>query len=143
MPSYTPPTRDMAFVLHEVLKAHEADIPGYDTLDPETTGAIIEEGGKFAAEVYAPLNQVGDREGCTLENGVVRTPTGFKDAFDQLRDGGWTALDCDEAYGGQGLPHLMGTAMGEIFAASNMALNMYHGLTHGAYSAIKAHGTED
>ncbi|GGD45548.1 acyl-CoA dehydrogenase C-terminal domain-containing protein [Sinisalibacter lacisalsi] len=142
MPSYTPPTRDMAFVLHEVLRAQEADIPGYDALDAETTAAILEEGGRFASEVFQPLNQVGDREGCRLENGVVRTPTGFRDAFDQLRDGGWTTLDCDEDYGGQGMPHLMGTAMGEIFAASNMALNMYHGLTHGAYSAIRAHGTE-
>jgi len=142
MPSYTPPTRDMAFVLHEVLRAHEADIPGYDALDPDTTGAILEEGGKLASEVFQPLNQSGDREGCQLENGVVHTPSGFREAFDQLRDGGWTTLDCDEAYGGQGMPHLMGTAMGEIFAASNMALNMYHGLTHGAYSAIRAHGTE-
>ncbi|SMH34476.1 acyl-CoA dehydrogenase C-terminal domain-containing protein [Maritimibacter sp. HL-12] len=143
MPSYTPPTRDMAFVLHEVLSAQTADIPGYDALDPETTAAILEEGGKLASEVFQPLNQSGDREGCRLENGVVRTPAGFKEAFDQLREGGWTTLDCDEQYGGQGMPHLMGTAMGEIFAAANMALNMYHGLTHGAYSAIRAHGTED
>ncbi len=142
MPIYTPPTRDMSFVLHEVLNAPQSDIPGYDMLDRDTTDAILEEGGKFAAEVFAPLNPVGDREGCRLENGIVRTPTGFKAAFDQLRDGGWTGLDCAEEYGGQGMPHLMGTAMGEIFAASNMALNMYHGLTHGAYSAIHAHGSD-
>jgi len=132
----------MDFILHEVLSITASDIPGYADLDRDMTGAILEEGGKFAAEVFQPLNATGDREGCRLENGVVRTPTGFKAAFDQLRDGGWTGLDCDEAYGGQGMPHIMGTAMGEIFAASNMALNMYHGLTHGAYSAIKAHGTE-
>jgi alkylation response protein AidB-like acyl-CoA dehydrogenase len=132
----------MDFVLHEVLNVSASDIPGYAELDRDTTSAIIEEGGRLAAEVFQPLNSVGDREGCTLENGIVRTPAGFKDAFDQLRDGGWTGLDCDEDYGGQGMPHIMGTAMGEIFAASNMALNMYHGLTHGAYSAIRAHGSE-
>jgi alkylation response protein AidB-like acyl-CoA dehydrogenase len=142
MPKYSPPLRDMDFVLHEVLNVSASDIPGYAELDRDTTSAIIEEGGRLAAEVFQPLNSVGDREGCTLENGIVRTPTGFKDAFDQLRDGGWTGLDCDEDYGGQGMPHIMGTAMGEIFAASNMALNMYHGLTHGAYSAIRAHGSE-
>ncbi|GKY88164.1 acyl-CoA dehydrogenase [Sinisalibacter aestuarii] len=143
MPSYSAPARDMAFVLHELLDVTASDIPGYADLDPEITAAIIGEGGKLASEVYQPLNAVGDREGCTLDNGVVRTPTGFKAAFEQLREGGWTGLDCDEAYGGQGMPHIMGTAMGEIFAASNMALNMYHGLTHGAYSAIRAHGTEE
>jgi alkylation response protein AidB-like acyl-CoA dehydrogenase len=88
------------------------------------------------------LNMVGDSEGCTLENGIVRTPTGFKAAFDALKEGGWTALDCDPNYGGQGLPYLMGTAVGEIFVAANMALNMYQGLTHGAYSAIHVHGTD-
>ena len=97
----------------------------------------------MARDVLAPLNAVGDREGCHLENGVVRTPTGFKAAFDQLRQGGWTALDCDPDYGGQGLPYLMGTAVGEILVGANMALNMYQGLTHGAYSAIHAHGTAD
>jgi len=142
MPSYTAPTRDMDFVLHELLNVTAANIPGYADLDRETTAAILEEGGKFAAQVYQPLNAVGDREGCTLENGVVHTPPGFKAAFDALRAAGWTTLDCDEAYGGQGMPHVMGIAMGEIFAASNMALNMYHGLTHGAYSAIRAHGSE-
>ena len=78
-----------------------------------------------------------------LENGVVRTPTGFKAAFDALREGGWTALDCDPDYGGQGLPYLMHTAVGEMFVSANMAFNMYQGLTHGAYSAIHAHGTDD
>ena len=143
MPIYSPPTRDLDFVLHDVLNVTETDIPGYGDLDRDTTRAILEEGGRFAAEVLQPLNAVGDREGCTLENGIVRTPTGFKAAFDQLRAAGWTGLDCDEAYGGQGMPHLMGTAMGEIYAASNMAFSMYHGLTHGAYSAIRAHGTEE
>jgi len=143
MPSYTAPVKDMQFVLHDVLKVTESDIPGYADLDAGFTAAVLEEAGKLASAVLAPLNPVGDREGCRLENGVVRTPTGFKDAFDQLRDGGWTALDCDPEYGGQGLPYLMGTAVGEILVSANMALNMYQGLTHGAYSAIHAHGTAD
>ena len=143
MPSYTPDTRDMAFLLHDVMKVEAKDIPGYDELDPSFTSAILEEAAKISSEVLAPLNRVGDLEGCKLENGVVRTPTGFKDAFDQVRDGGWTGLDCDPEYGGQGLPHVLGSAVGEFLTASNMAFNMYQGLTHGAYSAIHAHGTDE
>ncbi|MEC7762414.1 MAG: acyl-CoA dehydrogenase C-terminal domain-containing protein [Pseudomonadota bacterium] len=143
MPSYTPDTRDMAFLLHDVMKVEAKDIPGYDELDPSFTSAILEEAAKISSEVLAPLNRVGDVEGCKLENGVVRTPTGFKDAFDQVRDGGWTGLDCDPEYGGQGLPHVIGSAVGEFLTASNMAFNMYQGLTHGAYSAIHAHGTDE
>ena len=142
MTTYTAPLKDMAFLLHDVLKIDASDIPGYADLDPGFTAAVLEEAGKLATDVLAPLNAVGDREGCTLENGVVRTPTGFKAAFDQLREGGWPALDCDPAYGGQGLPYLMGTAVGEILVSANMAFNMYQGLTHGAYSAIHAHGTD-
>ena len=96
----------------------------------------------LTSEVLAPLNAVGDREGCTLENGVVRTPTGFKAAFDQVREGGWTGLDMPEQYGGQGMPYVMGTAVGEMFSAANQAFTMYQGLTHGAASAILAHGTD-
>jgi len=143
MPSYTAPVKDMQFVLHELLGIAETGITGYGDLDAEFTGAILEEAGKLASDVLAPLNAVGDAEGCRLENGVVRTPQGFKDAFDQLREAGWTAIDCDPEYGGQGLPYLMNTAVGEIFVSANMAFNMYQGLTHGAYSAIHAHGTED
>ncbi len=142
MPSYTAPTKDMQFVLHDVLRASEQDIPGYDEMDRDFTAAVLEEAGKLASEVLHPLNEVGDRVGCKLENGVVRTPPGFKEAFDQMREGGWTALDCDPEYGGQGLPYLMQTAVGEVMSASNMAFNMYPGLTHGAYSAIHAHGTD-
>jgi len=143
MPSYTAPVKDMQFVLHDLLQITASDIPGYADLDAGFTAAVLEEAGKLASDVLAPLNAVGDREGCVLENGVVRTPTGFKAAFDQLKEGGWTALDCDPDYGGQGLPYLMGTAVGEIFVAANMALNMYQGLTHGAYSAIHVHGTAE
>jgi alkylation response protein AidB-like acyl-CoA dehydrogenase len=142
MPSYNAPVKDIQFVLHDVLKVAEVDVPGYADLDVGFTAAVLDEAGKVARDVLAPLNMVGDREGCHLENGVVRTPTGFKAAFDAMKDGGWTALDCDPDYGGQGLPYVMGTAVGEIFVSANMAFNMYQGLTHGAYSAIHAHGTD-
>ena len=143
MTTYTAPLKDMEFLLHDVLKVSQQDIPGYADLDAGFTAAVLEEAGKLASDVLVPLNAVGDREGCTLENGVVRTPKGFKAAFDQVRQGGWTALDCDPDYGGQGLPYLMGTAVGEIMVSANMAFNMYQGLTHGAYSAIHAHGTAE
>ncbi|SLN49105.1 Acyl-CoA dehydrogenase [Roseovarius gaetbuli] len=142
MPSYTAPTRDTQFVLHDVLSVSTSDTPGYAELDAEFTSAVLEEAGKISSEVLSPLNPVGDTEGCVLENGVVRTPTGFKAAFDELRNGGWTALDLPEEYGGQNMPYVLGTAVGEMFSASNQAFTMYHGLTHGAASAILAHGTE-
>ena len=143
MPSYAAPTKDMQFVLHEMLNIAASDVPGYDELDREFTSAVLEEAGKLASEVLAPLNPVGDAEGCVLENGVVRTPAGFKDAYEQMRGGGWMGLDADPEYGGQGMPYLLASAVGELFVSANMAFNMYQGLTHGAYSAIHAHGSED
>ncbi len=142
MPTYTPPIKDIQFLLHDLMKVSESDIPGYDELEPDFTGAVLEEAGKIAANVLQPLNTVGDEEGCTLENGVVRTPEGFKEAFNQMAKGGWMGLDCDTEYGGQGMPHLLNTATGELFSTANMALHMYVGLSHGAASALHAHGTE-
>ena len=142
MPIYNAPVQDIQFLLQDVLKVTETGVPGYEDLEADFTSAVLEEAGKVARDVLAPLNLSGDHEGCTLENGVVRTPTGFDKAFAAMKDGGWTALDCDPEYGGQGLPYLMGTAVGEIFVSANMAFNMYQGLTHGAYSAIRAHGTD-
>lgn len=142
MPSYTAPTRDLQFVLQDVLEIAGSDIPGYGDLDRDVTQAVLEEAGKLAVEVLAPLNPVGDAEGCVLENGVVRTPTGFRDAYDQMRAGGWMGLDADPDYGGQGMPYVLNAAVGEMFVSANMAFNMYQGLTHGAYSAIHAHGSD-
>jgi alkylation response protein AidB-like acyl-CoA dehydrogenase len=142
MPSYSAPVKDMQFLLQSVLNVTKSSTPGYSSLDAGFTGAVLDQAGKLATDVLAPLNPVGDREGCHLENGVVRTPTGFRAAFKAVRQGGWTALDCDPDYGGQGLPYLMGTAVGEMFVSANMAFNMYQGLTHGAYSAIHTHGTD-
>ncbi len=143
MTTYTPPSQDMAFLLHDLLQAESTDIPGYEELSPDFTAAVLDEAGKLARDVLAPLNRVGDREGCRLENGVVHTPTGFKAAFDQMREGGWTGLDCAPEHGGQGMPYLLGTAVGEMWVSSNMAFNMYQGLTHAAYSAINVHGTDE
>ena len=142
MPHYIAPTKDMQYVLNDVLDVKNSCIPGYADLDADFLSAILEEASKITSQVLAPLNAVGDQEGCHFENGVIRTPTGFKDAFEQVKEGGWTGIDCDPEFGGQGLPYLVGTAVGEMFASSNMAFGMYQGLTHGAYSAIHAHGTE-
>ena len=142
MPRYTAPTKDMHFILHDLLKVSESAIPGYDELEADFTSAVLEEAGKLTSEVLAPLNVTGDKEGCRLENGVVYTPAGFKDAFSKVKEGGWTGLDMPEQYGGQNMPAVLGSAVGELFSGSNMAFTMYQGLTHGAASAILAHGTE-
>ena len=142
MPSYTAPIKDMQFVLHDVLNVTASSTPGYDELEADFTSAILEEAGKLTSEVLAPLNAVGDQEGCRLENGVVYTPKGFKDAFAKVKEGGWTGLDMPEQYGGQNMPYILGTAVGEMFSASNQAFTMYQGLTHGAASAILAHGSD-
>ena len=142
MPSYTPPTKDMQFILHDMLNVSASGTPGYAELDADFTGAVLEEAGKIARDLLTPLNVVGDTEGCKLENGVVRTPAGFKAAFDEVRAGGWTALDLPEQYGGQNMPYILGTAVGEMFSAANQAFTMYQGLTHGAASAILAHGSD-
>ncbi len=143
MPSYTAPVKDIQFVLHDLLGVSTSDIQGYDELEADFTGAVLEEAGKVASEVIAPINASGDVEGCTFENGLVSTPKGFKEAFEVMKEGGWTGLDCDPEYGGQNMPYVLGTAVGEIFSGANQAFTMYQGLTHGAYSAIHAHGTAD
>jgi alkylation response protein AidB-like acyl-CoA dehydrogenase len=142
MPSYTAPTKDTQFILHDVLNISASETPGYGDLEREFTGAILEEAGKISSEVLSPLNTVGDTQGCVMENGVVRTPEGFKAAFDQMAEGGWPGIDMPEQYGGMGLPYVMNTAVGEMFSGANMAFTMYQGLTHGAASAILAHGTD-
>ena len=143
MPIYSAPVKDIKFILQNILKIHDSDIPGYRELDNEYLNAILEEASKISSEVLAPLNAIGDKHGCSFENGIVYTPPGFKEAFNQLKDGGWTGIDCDIKFGGQGLPYLISIAVGEMFASANMALGMYHGLTHGAYSAIYSHGSEE
>ena len=143
MPAYHPPLRDFSFVLHETLAVERSGIPGFEEMTPDFTGQVLEEAGKISRDVLAPLNLIGDEEGCVLENGVVRTPKGFKAAFDTIREGGWTGLDCDPEYGGQGMPYTLAAAVGEMTSSANMAFMMYPGLTHGAYSAIHAHASDE
>ncbi|ALG89565.1 MULTISPECIES: acyl-CoA dehydrogenase C-terminal domain-containing protein [Actibacterium] len=142
MPSYNAPTKDLQFVLHDLLNVSQSGVEGCDALERDVTSAILDEAGKLASDVLAPLNVVGDTEGCVLENGTVRTPAGFRDAYRKVREGGWMGLDCDPAFGGQGMPYVLNIAVGELFVSANMAFNMYQGLTHGAYSAIHTHGSD-
>ena len=146
MPLYTPPLRDMQFVLHEVLDvaAEFKAMPAHAETDADTINAVLEEAGRFAAEVAFPLNAVGDAEGCVLDRATheVRTPQGFKAAYAQYVEGGWAALSCDPAYGGQGLPLVLNQCLYEMLNSANQAWTMYPGLSHGAYAALATHGTE-
>ena len=147
MPSYTPPLRDMQFVMHELLNvtADLQAIPQFADTDVETINAILEEGGKFASEVIFPLNISGDQEGCKHDKvtHAVTTPKGFKEAYHQYVAGGWPALSCDPAYGGQGLPLVVNQCFYEMMNSANQAWTMYPGLTHGAYAALATHGTDE
>jgi len=147
MPQYTPPLRDMHFVMHELLGVVDElkALPAYADIDADTINAVIEEGGKFASQVVAPLNLSGDQQGCTLDKSTheVTTPAGFKDAYAQYVEGGWPALSCDPAFGGQGLPHLVNQCMYEMLNSANQAWTMYPGLSHGAYEALVAHGSDE
>ena len=144
MATYTAPLRDMRFVLHEVLDSSSlGTLPGYEQVNAELIDAVIAEAAKLSEEVLFPLNLSGDTEGCTYENGVVRTPKGFKDAYAQLIAGGWTSLACDPEYGGQGMPMLVSTVFEEMVSSANLAFGMYPGLSHGAYRALHAHGTAE
>jgi alkylation response protein AidB-like acyl-CoA dehydrogenase len=145
MAQYTPPLRDMQFVMHEVLGTIDAlrELPPHAELNRELADQVLEEGGKFCAEVLFPINRSGDEEGCTYAgDGVVKTPKGFKEAWRQFKEGGWPTLTCAPEYGGQGLPHSVGMAFQEMMNSANQAWTMYPGLTHGAYDCLKAHGTD-
>src|SRR5882757_6056667 len=143
MTVYKAPLRDFRFVLDELLDVSAlAKLPGYEDATPEIFAAVLEEGGKLCEEVLFPLNRSGDEEGCAYENGVVRTPQGFKEAYATFREGGWTALGCDPDYGGQGLPHTLNVCIEEMICASNMSFGMYPGLSGGAYRALAMHGSD-
>ena len=147
MPQYTPPLRDMQFVLHEVLETvgQLQACPPHAELDVETFNAVLEEAGKFAAEVTFPLNVSGDAEGCTLDRGTheVSAPKGFKEAYAQYVEGGWPSLACDPEHGGQGLPIVLNQCLYEMLNSANQSWTMYPGLSHGAYEALHAHGSPE
>jgi len=144
MPEYKAPLRDMRFLVDEVFDFHAGYAAmGATDASPDMVNAILEEGAKFCEQVIAPLNRSGDEEECTFDNGVVTTPTGFKEAFQQFAEGGWMSLSADPTYGGQGLPHSLGLLFSEMIGSSNYAWGMYPGLTQGAMAAIHAHGTEE
>jgi len=143
MAIYKAPTDDMLFIMNEVLQLDKQPISGYAELDRVFLEAALRESGRLASEVLAPLNAIGDSIGCSLKNGKVTTPQGFKEAFEEMKSGGWPGLDCDPEFGGQGLPCILATAVNEMFASSNMAFSMYQGLTHAAYSAISKHGSKE
>ena len=147
MAQYTPPLRDMQFVLHELFNVSEEFKlqPKHVDVDVDTINAVLEEGGKFAAEVLFPLNQSGDDEGCTLDRTTraVSAPKGFKEAYAKYVEGGWPALGCDPEYGGQGLPITLNQCFFEMLNSANQAWTMYPGLTHGAYECLHEHGTPE
>ncbi|MCY4350836.1 MAG: acyl-CoA dehydrogenase C-terminal domain-containing protein [Thiotrichales bacterium] len=145
MPTYQAPLRDMQFVLHELLGAERefAALPGYEETTRDLIDPVLEEAAKLCENVMSPLSRVGDQEGCTFEDGAVRTPTGFRDAYRAYVGGGWGGLTCNPEFGGQGLPHTLGVFVEEMLQSSNMALALYTGLTHGACIALDKHGSDD
>jgi len=137
MTTYSPPIDDYLFLLHDVLRVQaRADIKGFPELEPDLTRQILEGAGAFLQDVWQPLNQVGDEEGCRLENGVVRTPTGFGDAYRGYCEAGWNRLSAPEAFGGAGLPGVISQAVSEMASSANAALFHYPALTNGACSSL-------
>lgn len=145
MGQYTPPLRDIQFVMHELLDTEGTlkQMPAHADMDVDTINAIVEEAGKFASSVVFPLNQSGDLEGCTLNGTEVTAPKGYKEAYKQYVEAGWASLSCDPEYGGQGLPISLNNALYETLNSANIAWTMYPGLSHGAYECLHEHGTDE
>ncbi len=144
MSNYNAPIRDMQFAMRELAGLDAvAALPGCEDASPDVVDAILEEAGKFAGGVLAPLNWTGDQEGARWDNGVVHTATGWKEAYKQFAEAGWTALACEPEFGGQGLPKLVSTAVMEMWKSANMAFSLCPMLTNGAIESIKLRGTDE
>lgn len=145
MPQYKAPLADINFLINDVFdfQGHYKTIPGGEEATPDLVDAILVECAKFSENVLSPLNQTGDKEGCGFKDGVVTTPKGFKEAYDQFVQGGWQGLSHPVEYGGQGLPLSMGVIKAEMMGTANWAWNMYPGLSLGAMNTIYMHGTEE
>lgn len=145
MPEYKAPLRDIQFVMKELLgsEQHYASLEGAEDATPDMVDAIIQEGAKFSEQVLSPLNQIGDREGCTWSEDGVKTPTGFREAYQQYVEGGWPSMTSDAGFGGQGLPSSVGIVISEMVGTANWSWGMYPGLSHGAMNTVEAHGTEE
>ncbi len=145
MLSYTPPLRDTEFLLFELfqLDAQWQQVPAFAEFTPDLAQAVIAEGGRLAAEVMAPLNQIGDEQGCQWDNGVVTTPAGFNEGFKQLAQGGWLGLSGNPEYVGQGMPKALGCLVEEMFWAANTSLYLYGTLTVGTCICLDTHGTAE
>ena len=145
MPAYRAPIENTVFLLEDVLGlSRHAGLPGFADASPDVVAALLAEAGRFAAEVLAPLNRIGDTAGCTRhDDGSVTTPPGFREAYRDFAAGGWIGLAGDPAHGGQGLPSALAAAVNEYVASANMAFGMYPGLTQGAIAALSLHGSAE
>jgi acyl-CoA dehydrogenase len=144
MPTYKAPVDDALFLLNDVFHIDRyGNLPGFSDASPDVVEAVLREAAKFSEEVLTPLNRVGDKEGCKrAANGSVTTPTGFKDAYKQIIDGGWIGISVPAEYGGQGLPATMTVMVNEFLCSANMAFAMYPGLTQGAIAALLVHASD-
>ncbi len=145
MTAYAAPLRDMRFVTHEVFDASTTltALPGYEEASQDLIDAVLEECGKLCEGVLAPLNQSGDEEGCTFDDGAVTTPKGFKEAYKQFAEGGWCGLTASPDYGGQGLPETLQYLVDEMVGSANVSFGLYPGLTQGTIVCLSAHGTDE
>jgi len=141
MAFYNPPIKDMQFIINDYLRLQDYRMfPVLSELSDDLVEPILSEAGRVCKDMLLPLNQTGDEEGCKIVDNTVQTPKGFQEAYDAFCQGGWTALNCHSQYGGQDMPLFLGSMVSEMASSCNMAFAMYPGLTHGAYSAIYAHG---